>query len=76
MQNGGRELVVRNALSRDAGTYRVEVTSLNFSRSHCCDSTWLYFVKNNAVYAPVTFKVGEWRSSNFNSKLKIVMQVY
>lgn len=60
IQNNGGEVVVRNALSIDAGTYQVEVTSLNFSDLQpCCDSMWLLFLRNHAVYAPVTFTVRE-----------------
>ena len=65
IQNGGKDLVVQNALSEDAGVYQVEVTSLNFSRYYRCDSTWLYFLKNHAAYGPVTFTVRELRSQDY-----------
>ena len=70
IQNSGNQLVVQNPVSDDAGTYRVEVTSLNFVASYCCDATWLYFLRNHAAYAPVTFRV-----ESLNCKLKLLLCV-
>ena len=64
VQNNGRELTVHNALSTDAGTYRVEVSSLDFVSSSLCDGAWLHFLRNHAAYAPVTFTVWELQQPN------------
>ena len=70
MQNSGRELIVRNALITDAGTYQVEVASLDFDDGYLCDATWLYFLRNHAAHAPVTFIVWELQPPNCKCKLK------
>ena len=70
VQNSGRELIVRNALITDAGTYQVEVASLDFDDGYLCDATWLYFLRNHAAHAPVTFIVWELQPPNCKCKLK------
>ena len=71
IRNSGNQLVVQNAVSDDAGIYRVEVTSLvrNFNGDSCCRATRLYFLRNHAAYAPVTFTVRELGSVNCKLKL-------
>ena len=54
MLNNGTDLIIQNAIYSDAGSYRVEVTSLDFDRP-TCDSVWLPLLRNHAAYAPVTF---------------------
>ena len=72
VQDDGKELVVHNALSRDAGKYRVEVTTLNFTDDPCCHETWLFFLKNHAAYAPVTFTAREWGVSCKQNTSKLI----
>ena len=71
--NTGRELIVQNTLSEDAGTYQVQITSLDLSDLYyrddlCCHFTWFYFLQKHAVYAPVSFTVREMKSSDDNCK--------
>ena len=55
--NNGREIIIRNTVHTDAGSYRVEITSLNdrYRSDYACDSLWLPLLRNHAANAPVTF---------------------
>ena len=52
--NSGRRILIRDATHSDAGSYKVEIASLDFHDS-VCDSVWLPLLRNHAAHAPVTF---------------------
>ena len=68
--NSGREIIIHNAVHADAGSYRVEITSLQVSGSldSVCDSLWLPWLKNHAVHAPVTFTLKVLNESSSSCK--------
>ena len=61
--NSGRRILIRDATHSDAGSYKVEVASLDFHDS-VCDSVWLPLLRNHAALAPVTFTLNESPSSS------------
>ena len=52
--NNGRMIIIHDTTHADAGYYRVEIASLDFS-DPVCDSLWLPMLRNHAAFAPVTF---------------------
>ena len=56
--NNGKTIIIRDATHRDAGSYKVEVSSLKISGqdSSVC-SLWLPMLRNHARYAPVIFTI-------------------
>ena len=54
MLNSGRRILIYDATHSDAGSYKVEIASLDFHDS-VCDSVWLPLLRNHAAHAPVTF---------------------